>query len=180
MKRITLYPFFFTSVLLCLFIARHASALILNVDPCTLNPNDPNCAQVNPSPTPEATPTPTVTPSPTPTEEITPTPEPTPTPTPIREPVLIIPGLGASHNEKRILQDDSGGSWTFAPGVDKWFTPLITRLENNGYTLGKDLFVVFYDWRQPNGASAKEFLIPAIQKAKAASGADKVNVVAHS
>lgn len=96
-----------------------------------------------------------------------------------REPVLIVPGIVASHNAKRILKDQSGGTWNFTPSVN-WFNPLIHRLMNEGYEEGKDLFVVHYDWRQGNIQSAIEYLMPAITRAKEESGAEKVDIIAHS
>ncbi|KKT92266.1 MAG: hypothetical protein UW94_C0020G0016 [Parcubacteria group bacterium GW2011_GWA2_45_14] len=96
-----------------------------------------------------------------------------------RKPVLIVPGLGASYNKKLMLKDQASDNWKFAPSVD-WFDSLITRLENEGYEEGKDLFIVHYDWRQPNLYSAIQYLVPAINQAKQISGGDKVDIIAHS
>lgn len=96
-----------------------------------------------------------------------------------RQPVLIIPGLGASYNKKLMLKDQSSDNWKFAPSVD-WFDSLITRLENEGYQQGKNLFVVHYDWRQPNLYSAIQYLIPAIDNAKLASESETIDIIAHS
>lgn len=96
-----------------------------------------------------------------------------------RDPVLIIPGLAASHNRERILKDHLGGTWDFTPMVN-WYEPLIERLEAEGFTLGQDLFVVHYDWRQENLRSAIEYLIPAIEQAKQSTGSNKVDLVTHS
>ena len=99
-----------------------------------------------------------------------------------REPVLIVPGLGASYNRRLMLQDRDGGTWKFAPTVEASFDPLVERLESEGYELGQDLFIVHYDWRQPNLESAIEYLIPAIQTALAQNNPEsgKVDIVAHS
>ncbi|MBI1833551.1 MAG: hypothetical protein HYR90_01870 [Candidatus Andersenbacteria bacterium] len=100
----------------------------------------------------------------------------------VRDPVLLLPGLAGSHNRECILKDHcatSVGEWDFTPTVD-WYDALIERLEAEGYEKDKDLFVVFYDWRQSNIESAVEYLVPAINKALNMSGADKVDIVAHS
>ena len=103
-------------------------------------------------------------------------------PDPKREPVIIVPGLAASHNSECILRDRCAagvGTWKFTPTVD-WYYPLIERLESEGYEQGRDLFIAFYDWRQSNIESAVEYLVPTIDEALAASGATKVDIVAHS
>lgn len=92
---------------------------------------------------------------------------------------LLIPGLAASHNRSTILKDTTGGSWDFTPTVD-WYDPLIERLEAEGYILDQNLFIVHYDWRQPNGESAAEYLVPAINHAKEVTGAQKVDIITHS
>ncbi|MEX1112601.1 MAG: hypothetical protein WEC84_04005 [Candidatus Andersenbacteria bacterium] len=97
----------------------------------------------------------------------------------VRCPVIIVPGLAASHNAKLILHDEPGGAWDFTPSVD-WFDSLIERLEGEGYTPDHDLFVAFYDWRQGNHASASEYLKPVIDEAVSKTFEDKVCVVAHS
>lgn len=98
-----------------------------------------------------------------------------------REPVLIIPGLGASYNRRLMLQDRDGGEWEFAPSVD-WFDALIERLQREGYVLNRNLFIVHYDWRQRNLESAIEYLIPAIQHALDLNDPEsgKVDIIAHS
>ncbi len=105
-----------------------------------------------------------------------------PEPEPEREPVVIVPGLVGSHNPECILQDRCApnvGTWDFTPTVD-WYDPLIMRLESEGYEQGRDLFIAYYDWRQSNIESAVEYLKPKIDEALAASGASKVDIVAHS
>lgn len=93
--------------------------------------------------------------------------------------VLLIPGIAASHNRQVILKDQAGGTWGFTPSVD-WYNPLIERLESEGYIRDQNLFVVHYDWRQPNAQSAAEYLIPAINNARQITGALKVDIIAHS
>ena len=96
------------------------------------------------------------------------------------DPVVIIPGTLASFNIKTTLQDQDGGTWRFVPYGDKYYQGLIDKLEDAGYTPGYKLFIAHYDWRQPNAESANEYLIPAIEEAKAMSGKNKVDIVAHS
>lgn len=99
---------------------------------------------------------------------------------PGNDPILIIPGLAASHNSKRILKDQAGGEWDFTPSANV-YEPLIQQLENSGYRRGEDIFVVHYDWRQSNRQSAVEYLMPAIDKALEGKWyGEKVNIIAHS
>jgi pimeloyl-ACP methyl ester carboxylesterase len=103
-----------------------------------------------------------------------------PEPEPELQPVLLVPGFAASHNSKLILKDQVGGDWDFTPSVNRQWQPLIGRLEDEGYELNQNLFVVHYDWRKSNAQSAVGYLIPAINEAKAISGEDKVDIIAHS
>lgn len=68
-----------------------------------------------------------------------------------------------------------------------FFEGLITELTNNGYKEGENLFVFSYDWRLdidwlagdsplPNHQGLKE----KIEEIKATTGADKVDIIAHS
>ena len=59
------------------------------------------------------------------------------------------------------------------------FDGLIDELEKNGYVEGKDLFVSSYDWRKSNADSAEK-LKDKINEVLAETGADKVDLVAHS
>ncbi len=104
---------------------------------------------------------------------------PDPSPSPLI-PVIIIPGLLESHNANRILYDKDGGTWKFTPSVAKFFNPLIQRLEAEGYEQGVTLFIAYNDWRVSSNDSARGYLKPVIDNAKAISGSEKVHLVAHS
>ena len=138
-----------------------SQAQIIIIPNCELEPNDPFCqeqCQIDPT-LPWCVP-----------------------PEPKRNPVVIVPGLAASHNRQCILKDRCApdvGTWDFTPTID-WYDPLIERLISEGYTQGQDLFIAYYDWRQSNIESAVEYLVPTINQAKAATGAAKVDIIAHS
>ena len=61
----------------------------------------------------------------------------------------------------------------------KTFEGLISLLESNGYVENTNLFVFPYDWRKSNADSAEK-LRDKINKILADTGADKVDLVAHS
>lgn len=72
--------------------------------------------------------------------------------------------------------------------ISDFFQGLLTELENNGYQEGKNLFVFPYDWRFFIDWSAAEgdpfplvkSLKEKVEEVKEQTGADKVNIVAHS
>ena len=70
-----------------------------------------------------------------------------------------------------------GGTWGPVP-FHKIYQGLEMRFEAEGYVKDTDLFVAYYDWRQPNAESAHEFLDPIIEQAKQKTG--KVDIIAHS
>lgn len=82
-------------------------------------------------------------------EEQIPTPAPSPTPPPL-QPVVLLPGLGASWNHKAMILgvDQPQSEWYMTPGV-KVYDGLIQTFQNAGYEKGANLFVFNYDWRQP-------------------------------
>jgi len=97
-----------------------------------------------------------------------------PTPYQPREPVIIVPGIGAC------LGSQSGIDWW--PG---WilvgpYRAIRQALEGAGYSEDVDLFVACYDWRGPLDQAAERHLVPIIDQALERSGHDKVNIVAHS
>ena len=95
-----------------------------------------------------------------------------------KTPIIILHGIAASVNWQR-MTDRGSDSWGFLPLVDH-YDQLIESIENNGYVLNEDLYVVYYDWRQSNILSAEEFLEPTINQAITTSGADSVHIIAHS
>lgn len=59
------------------------------------------------------------------------------------------------------------------------YRDLLDELENAGYVPGKTLYVFDYDWRRSNFDTAAAFAA-FVAKVKAESGAQKVDVIAHS
>ncbi|GEM_PF-1497351 len=74
-----------------------------------------------------------------------------------KKPVFIVPGVGATYAAN--ISYDMG--WMLKRGIEpdsiqidplaKVYHDLIITLQNNGYVLNKDLFVVNYDWRLQPG-----------------------------
>ncbi len=115
--------------------------------------------------------------------------------TPIREPVVIIPGHGASINFGEMFLkarypdvytsahlEEFPFPWHMMPGV-KTYDPLINALENAGYEEGKDLFIFNYNWletiRSENDNKGSAEKLADFLNKKLAHG-QKANVVAHS
>ncbi len=98
-----------------------------------------------------------------------------------RLPVIFIPGFTGSFNLP-VLLDWRGptlNGWSFPPFVDYGKT-LLQTFTQAGYRRNRDLFVAFYDWRKPVEESARNYLVPWIDRAKKATGADKVILIGHS
>jgi pimeloyl-ACP methyl ester carboxylesterase len=98
-----------------------------------------------------------------------------------RLPVIFIPGFTGSFNLP-VLLDWRGptlNGWNFPPFVDYCKT-LLQTFTQAGYRRNRDLFVAFYDWRKPVEESARNYLVPWIDRAKKAAGADKVILIGHS
>lgn len=77
--------------------------------------------------------------------------EPSPTPTPTLQPLILLPGFGASWNHEAIIlgsTDKQPEDWYMTPGV-KAYDGLIQTIENAGYIRGNNFFVFNYDWRKP-------------------------------
>ncbi len=112
-------------------------------------------------------------------------------------PVLLVPGIMGSTTESGRIPtlpknppewDDT--SWKQVYGIYDYkkefgWQNLITALTDAGYKLGCTLFPVPYDWRMslstndsPN--SVDSYLLPQIDHAKAKSGMQKVDIIAHS
>lgn len=60
-----------------------------------------------------------------------------------------------------------------------YFNGLVNVLESNGYQEGTDLFVFSYDWRL-KGTENVTLLASAIEEIKVKTGAQKVDIIAHS
>jgi len=75
---------------------------------------------------------------------------PSPTPTPTLQPLILLPGLGASWNHEAMIldQEKPPDEWYMTPGV-KSYDGIIETFQNAGYVLGDNFFVFNYDWRQP-------------------------------
>lgn len=98
------------------------------------------------------------------------------------EPIVFVPGiLGSWH--WLVLMDESDdpiidtNGWSFPPGFQSYDN--VMAAFKNAASEDK-VFVAFYDWRRPNRDSAKNYLKPVINKAKAVSPTGKVDIVAHS
>lgn len=91
-------------------------------------------------------------------------------------PIVVVPGLFGSMSDVIV---PGTGNWHFGlAGVV--YKPFIKMLENMGYKQGIDLFVAYYDWRQPIETIANDYLTPIIQEAKRKTGQSKVNLLSHS
>lgn len=86
-----------------------------------------------------------------------PTTTPTPTPTPPLQPLILLPGIGASWNHEAMIlgQEKQPEDWQMTPGV-KVYDDLIKTLQNVGYELGENLFIYNYDWRKPIADAAND------------------------
>lgn len=91
-------------------------------------------------------------------------------------PIIIVPGLFGSWGEG-IIRDYS--HLDFGPAKDV-YNPLLSFFIDNGYIPYKNLFVAFYNWRLDNRTSAKRYLVPMIDRAKAITRKDKVILICHS
>jgi len=99
--------------------------------------------------------------------------------TPIREPVILVPGHGASISFKGMfLGQEDADDWRMVPGAHV-YDNLIKALGENGYEEGKDLAVFYYNWLMPIDNSARKLCQLAAQMA-GRSPTGKVNLVGHS
>jgi len=92
-----------------------------------------------------------------------------------KNPVILVPGIGASWNWDKMIGKVFGDSWGFFPGVHI-YDSLIGALENAGF----DVYICYYDWRESNGDTAFSYLKQKIDEVKAITGKDKVDIVTHS
>ena len=91
-------------------------------------------------------------------------------------PIIFIPGLFGSLGDD-IIPGTGKFSFGFA---DYIYRPFIEILNTMGYVEGEDLFISYYDWRNPVLESVNKYLLPDIEKVKRKTRADKVILIAHS
>ncbi len=94
-----------------------------------------------------------------------------------REPIILIPGIGAAVNLDLMVGGLLSDDWTL---FDHSYDGIIESFNAMGYERDKDFFICYYDWRQSNASSAKKYLAPLIKKANTLNNSSKVNIVAHS
>ncbi len=92
-------------------------------------------------------------------------------------PVILVPGIGASVNWDVMVGKTFSDKWTI---YSHTYDGIIQALKEMGYEEGKDLFICHYDWRMGNADSANKYLKPLIEKAKTISGSPRVDIIAHS
>jgi len=98
-------------------------------------------------------------------------------PTVPKEPVIFIPGIGASLNPDLMISGALADNWTM---FDHTYDGILQAFKAMGYVEGKNFFIAYYDWRKSNKESVDDYLKPAIKKALEKSEATKVNIVTHS
>ncbi len=100
---------------------------------------------------------------------------PTPPPPPVTK-VVVIPGFGGSWNADAILHcktDNYQGLWTSWSGADPIYNPIITSLNNSGFTAQP----FYYDWRKQLPDTAP--LLATFIHANTIPN-EKVDIVGHS
>ena len=91
-------------------------------------------------------------------------------------PIIFIPGLMGSMGGE-MLGCKCG--WGF--GVAAWvYRPFIGQLEDLGYTLNKNLFICYYDWRKSCKDIVEQFLRPLLLKVGAKYPDQKIDLLCHS
>jgi hypothetical protein len=95
-----------------------------------------------------------------------------------KKPIILVPGFGESINLGKFIKEQTGEWWLFPFG--KSIAALKRVFENSGYEENKNLFVSFYDWREPFRQSAINYLKPTIDLAKEKSGFKEVDIIAFS
>lgn len=96
------------------------------------------------------------------------------------EPVIIIPGIMASWNRNLLDKNlEYVDQWELDPHFHT-YDQLISDLQTYGeYILGESLFTFPYDWRKNNEFTA-QLLKAEIKNIKNQTGAEKVDLIAHS
>ncbi|AFS78098.1 putative lecithin:cholesterol acyltransferase [Gottschalkia acidurici 9a] len=93
-----------------------------------------------------------------------------------RNPIIFLHGIFGSIGDSIIP-----GTGDLDFGIAEFaYRPIINTLNEMGYEEGKNLFIAYYDWTKSNVYSAKNYLIPTIQKAKEVTGCRKVDIISHS
>lgn len=90
-------------------------------------------------------------------------PQPTNPPSMIANPLVFIPGMGASWNYEAMLHGASvpNSDWEMAWWAEDVYKSIISSLESAGYEKGATLHVYSYDWRKDiraNAASLRDFI----------------------
>jgi len=75
-----------------------------------------------------------------------------------KEPIVLIPGHGASWCLSAILTNSECEPWKMTPFV-KVYDNLIATLENAGYEQNQNLFIFYYDWRKNIADLADDFAV---------------------
>ncbi|MBI2617034.1 hypothetical protein HYW55_02815 [Candidatus Gottesmanbacteria bacterium] len=129
------------------------------------------------TPTPSPTISPSITPTPSPTATVTPTPRDV-----SHDPVILIPGLGASWNPQAIFSCtlNSYGEWNLGPYVSLYERLLSTFTKKLSLKRNEDVYLYTYDWRLPldtQGANLKEYIESVLRKKLSDI---KVRLIGHS
>lgn len=108
---------------------------------------------------------------------------PSPSPSIFLDPIIILPGLGASWNHEDIILNEhkEPSDWYITPFV-KVYDGLIQTLRNAGYEddgENKNLFIFNYDWRQPIETTADQFS-DYIENVVNPSPETKIDLIGHS
>ncbi|MBL7150865.1 alpha/beta fold hydrolase, partial [Candidatus Microgenomates bacterium] len=75
-----------------------------------------------------------------------------------KEPIVLVPGHGASWCLSAILTNSECEPWKMTPFV-KVYDNLIATLENAGYEQNQNLFIFYYDWRKNIADLADDFAV---------------------
>ncbi|MCC3372621.1 triacylglycerol lipase [Cohnella sp. REN36] len=93
-----------------------------------------------------------------------------------RAPLVLIPGVFGSTSDAIV---PGTGPWGFGP-AGAYYEPFVRQLEAMGYRREAELFIAFYDWREPVPYAARQYLYPVVQEAKRRTGASRVILLGHS
>ncbi|HAF64130.1 MAG: hypothetical protein UX85_C0002G0002 [Candidatus Beckwithbacteria bacterium GW2011_GWB1_47_15] len=74
-----------------------------------------------------------------------------------KDPVVLLPGFGASWDKTALVIGGPGDDWTKTPFVNVYDNLRNTFIDNAGYTEGDDYFEFYYDWRKPLTDLADDF-----------------------